>query len=67
MLHIKKNHQSVTICLKEDATYFDGFIDIWVDDEETPSPFKDVETAELFATMIVKLLEAVHDFNEVGK
>lgn len=37
----------------------DGFIDIYIDDEITPSPFRDIEDAEYFADMIIKLLEAI--------
>ena len=64
-MHIKKNGNSVSIVLEEDASYFEGFIDIWTDEGEVPSPFKDIESAETFASILVKLLETVHDFSEV--
>ena len=40
----------------------DSFIDIWVADDITDSIFKTNDDARQFAEMIVKLLEAVHDF-----
>ena len=48
----------VSISLSSDK-YTDGFIDIWTDDGEVESPFKDMETARMFAEIIVKLLEQV--------
>ena len=39
-----------------------NMIDIYVDDYDTPSPFRSIETAYDFAVIIVKLLEAIHDF-----
>lgn len=61
-LKILKNHNSVTICINEDVGFLDGFLDIYVDEGDGLSPFQDIESAELFSLMIVKLLEAVHDF-----
>ena len=48
----------VSISLSSDK-YIDGFIDIWTDDGEVESPFKDMETARTFAEILVKLLEQV--------
>ena len=67
-MQIKKNECTVSIVLDddcEDASYVDGFIDIWTDEGNLPSPFKDIESAEIFANIIVKLLGTVHDFDEV--
>lgn len=36
-----------------------SFIDIYIDDDLTPSPFKDIEDAEHFADIMIKLLEAI--------
>lgn len=49
----------VSISLSSDCKYIDGFIDIWTDDGEVESPFKDMDTAKMFAEIIVKLLEQV--------
>ena len=49
----------VSISLSSDSRYIDGFIDIWTDDGEVESPFKDMETARMFAEILVKLLEQV--------
>ena len=53
-----KDNGSVSIC-KGCDNQLDAFIDIFTEDEETPSPFKTIEDAELFAKIIVKLLEVV--------
>ena len=49
---------SVSICKDCDESVM-AFIDIYTDDEDTPSPFKDIETAKAFAEIIVKLLKVV--------
>ena len=48
----------VSISLSSDK-YIDGFIDIWTDNGEVESPFKDMDTARTFAEILVKLLEQV--------
>ena len=58
-----KDNESVSICCRDTDDILDGFIDIYVDDELTPSLFKNLDDAELFAKIIVKLLEKVHDFS----
>jgi len=40
-------------------TILDGFLDIYVETEDEKSPFKNIESAELFAEIILKLMEAV--------
>lgn len=57
--HIKSDDKDVSICLGDDCNYFDGFIDIFVNDDATPSPFKTISDATLFAEVIIKLLEVV--------
>ena len=53
---------SVHILLPEYSSSLEAFIDIYIDDEYTnESIFKDIEDAKVFAEIIVKLLEAVHD------
>ena len=56
--NVISNGDSVSIC-KGTLNAICGFIDIYVDDPDTPSPFEDVETATLFAEIIVKLLKVV--------
>lgn len=53
-----KGEGVVSISLS-DCEYLEGFIDIWTDDGEVESPFKDMSTAKTFAEIIVKLLEQV--------
>ena len=53
-----KREGVVSISLS-DGNYLDGFIDIWTDDGEVESPFRDMDTARTFAEIIVKLLEQV--------
>lgn len=62
--HICKDEKDgvVSICYGGDACdYFDGFINIWVDDDmgEISSPFSNIEDAETFARIIVKLLKSI--------
>ena len=43
------------------CNYLDSFLSIFVDDEneDIVSPFKDIEDAEVFAEIVVKLLKVV--------
>lgn len=60
-LKIIKGDNSVSIC--EDCNHeLESFIDIYVDDYDTPSLFRSIESAYDFAVIIVKLLEAIHEF-----
>lgn len=60
-LKIMKSDKSVSIC--DNCNHeLQSFIDIYCDDYDTPSPFKSIESAYDFAVIIIKLLEAVHDF-----
>ena len=61
-LKLVKGDNSVGICMDCDNE-LDTFIDVYVDDSSTPSPFKSLKDAEDFADIMKKLLEAVHDFN----
>ena len=61
-LNLVKGDNSVGICMDCDNE-LDTFIDVYVDDSSTPSPFKSLKDAEDFADVMKKLLEAVHDFN----
>ena len=56
---IQREEHAVTICMNDDCDFLDGFLDIYIDLEESPSPFKDLDDAELFARVIIKLLEVV--------
>lgn len=49
----------VTICRDENCDFEHGFLDIYLDDEDAPSPFNNLEDAELFAKIIVKLLDVI--------
>ena len=61
-LNIVKGDDSVGLCM--DCNHeLDTFIDIYVDDPYTPSPFRTLSDAEDFAWIMKKLLEAVHDFD----
>lgn len=51
--------ESVHINLAPFTEEFDAFIDIYCDDGEGTSPFKDVKDAKIFAEAIVKLLKSV--------
>lgn len=61
---IKKDGNSVTICMDDECDFIDGFIDIYPEDEDIKSPFKNVLEAELFATVIVKLLNSLDESKE---
>ena len=53
---------SVHILLPHCSSSLEAFIDVYIDDEDTnDSIFKNIEDAKVFAEIIVKLLEAVHD------
>ena len=41
------------------GNYLSAFMVIEIDNEDTPSPFKNIEDAKLFAEIIVKLLDKV--------
>jgi len=60
---ISCNGNSVSIALNSCDNSFDeymkSFIDIWTDEGFSDSPFKDIETARIFAEIIVKLLKVV--------
>ena len=62
-----KEDGMVSIGYDDAQSSLDCFIDIYDGGGDFPSPFKDVESAELFATMIIKLLEAINDFKDVKK
>ncbi len=51
--------ESVHISLVNDEDMLNSFIDIYPSDDESPSPLKTIEDAEIFAEAIVKLLESV--------
>lgn len=44
-----------------DCDYTHSFLNIFVDNDGTPSPFKSREDAELFAKIMVKLLKVIAD------
>lgn len=41
------------------CNYVSSFLNIFVDSPTTPSPFRDIEDAELFAEIMVKLLKVI--------
>ena len=54
---------AVTICCKGEKKchFLDGFLDIYIDDEEAPSPFKTLDDAMKFAKIIINLLELIEN------
>ena len=56
---VDKEMDTVSILLKPSFEELEDFICIWVDDEDLNinSPFKNIEDAEAFADIIIKLLE----------
>lgn len=56
---------SVCINLENTTNYLRAFLIIEVDDEDTPSPFKTVEDAKLFAEIIVKLLNKIGEIDDI--
>jgi len=62
-IKVDETGMSVHILLPHCSSSLEAFIDIYVDDDEdiNESIFKDIEDAKVFAEIIVKLLEAVHD------
>ena len=57
-LELVVNSNGVSIC-KDCGSYINAFIDIYIDKKDTPSLFKTVDDAVLFAEIILKLLEAI--------
>ena len=58
--NIIKEDDIVSICVDCDNS-LDSFIDIYVDDTDIKSPFKDIGDAEFFAKWIVKMLKVMTD------
>ena len=56
---VDKEMDTVSILLKPSFEELEDFICIWVDDEDLNinSPYKNIEDAESFADIIIKLLE----------
>lgn len=56
---VDKENEVVFIFLEPVTDDSEDFISIWVDDDGTDinSPFKNIEDAEIFADVIIKLLE----------
>ena len=44
-----------------DCDYVSSFLNVFVDSKTTPSPFKNIDDAELFAEIMVKLLKVISD------
>ena len=58
----RDDEKSVSICYCTDScNYLDAFLTIWSDDQKAGinSPFENIENAEIFAEIIVKLLKVV--------
>ena len=49
----------VSVCYKKADSTLQGFLDIYPDEDECPSPFESIEECRLFAKIVVKLLESV--------
>ena len=49
----------VCVCYYHADSTLQGFIDVYPDEDEAPSPFKSKKECKLFAEIIVKLLESV--------
>ena len=58
---IIERDEAVSICNDTICTYYSAFIDIFIDDGDFHSPFKNIEDAVLFAEIVVKLLEVITD------
>lgn len=43
------------------GNYLSAFLVVEIDDEDTPSPFREIDDAKLFAQIIVKLLNKIGD------
>ena len=56
---IVEDDEMVGICCKGRESVLDSFIDVYINDEISPSPFKTTKEAKMFAEIIVKLLESV--------
>ena len=56
---VQREEYAVTICMNEDCNFLDGFLDIYTNNSDYLSPFKDLDDAELFARIIIKLLDVV--------
>ena len=56
---VEEDMGTVSILLKPSMQELEDFITIWTDDEDLNinSPFKNIEDAESFADIIIKLLE----------
>ena len=52
-------YDGVSICMDCNSS-LQSFMDIYTGDESTPSPFKNIEDAKLFAGIIVRLLEVMY-------
>ena len=46
------------------CNYVSSFLNMFIDSNTTPSPFNNVEDAELFAEIMVKLLKVITDDTE---
>ena len=61
-LNIIRDDYGASICKECDDT-MKSFIDIYIENEDTPSLFKEIKDAELFAEIIVKLLRVMLNDN----
>ena len=53
----------VSLCMNCNDT-LSAFMDVYVDDGDSPSPFRTLDDVEDFVNIIKKLLETVHDFGD---
>ena len=63
--NISDLNNSVHINVKPYTGQLKAFIDIYVDEGDNSSPFKTVEDAELFAEIIVKLLDTIGEIDDI--
>lgn len=57
-LKIIKGDDTVSIC-KDCNSQLHSFIDIYCEDKDTPSLFKNIDDANLFAKIIIKMLHVI--------
>lgn len=58
-MRIVEDRDLVGICCDGESSIMDSFLDIYIDDGISPSPFKSIEEAKMFAKIVMRLLESV--------
>lgn len=60
-LKVLENDDCVSLGCEGIDEYFDAFLDVYIDSELSPSPFKSIDDARLFVEIIKTILERVYD------